>query len=256
MGMIKTKEEIEIMRECGKRLSYVLDELEKAVVPGKTPAQLDTLAKKLILDLGDEPSFLHYWPEGAHKPYPATLCVSTNDEVVHGIPGKKKFKQGDLVSIDLGIKHKGFHTDSARTVPVGTIDEHGRKLIQATREALAAGISVARAGNHIGDIGFAVSEFIKQYGFTIVEELGGHGIGTEVHEEPHIPNYGNKGGGMELKEGMVLALEPIVNEGSRKIYLTEDGYTFRTKDGKRSAHFEHTVLITRGAAEIFTAPSH
>ncbi len=255
MGMFKTKKEIEIMRECGRRLASVLDEIEKAIVPGKTPFQLDEFAQRLILDLGDEPSFLHYWPEGANKPYPATLCVSTNDEVVHGIPGKKKFKEGDIVSIDLGIKHKGFHSDSARTVPVGKIDDNARKLINATRAALLAGINVARAGNHIGDIGSAVSEFVKQHGFSIVEELGGHGIGTEVHEEPHIPNFGKEGEGMELKEGMVLALEPIVNEGSKKIYLMGDGYTFRTKDGKRSAHFEHTILIMEGAPEIFTLPS-
>ena len=253
--MFKTKKEIEIMRECGKRLASVLDEIEKAITPGKTPAQLDEFAQRLILDLGDEPSFLHYWPEGALKPYPATLCVSTNDEVVHGIPGKKKFKEGDIVSIDLGIKHKGFHSDSARTIPVGKIDDNARKLIDATREALAAGIKVARAGNHIGDIGFAVSEVIKRYGLSIVEELGGHGIGTEVHEEPHVPNFGKPGSGMELKKGMVLALEPIVNEGGKKIYLTGDGYTFRTKDGKRSAHFEHTILITKGDPEIFTLPS-
>ena len=250
--MFKTKKEIEIMRECGKRLASVLDEIEKAITPGKTPAQLDEFAQRLILDLGDEPSFLHYWPEGANKPYPATLCVSTNDEVVHGIPGKKKFKEGDIVSIDLGIKHKGFHSDAARTVPVGKIDDTARNLIEGTREALLAGIHVARAGNHIGDIGAAVSEVVKRYGFSIVKELGGHGIGTEVHEDPHIPNFGKPGEGLELKEGMVLALEPIVNEGNPRIYLTSDGYTFRTKDGKRSAHFEHTVLITNGEPEILT----
>ncbi|MBI5816929.1 MAG: type I methionyl aminopeptidase [Candidatus Yonathbacteria bacterium] len=254
MGMFKTKKEIEIMRECGKRLSHVLDEIEKAITPGKTPQQLDEFSRRLILDLGDEPSFLHYWPEGALKPYPATLCVSTNDEVVHGIPGKKKFKEGDIVCIDLGIKHEGFHSDSARTVPVGKIDDTARKLIDATREALVAGIKVARAGNHVGDIGFAVSEVVKRYGFSIVKELGGHGIGTEVHEDPHIPNFGKPGEGLELKEGMVLALEPIVNEGSPRIYLTSDGYTFKTKDGKRSAHFEHTILITKGEPEIFTQP--
>ena len=252
MGMFKTKKEIEIMRECGKRLASVLNEIEKAIAPGRTPWELDEFAQRLILDLGDEPSFLHYWSEGALKPYPATLCVSTNDEVVHGIPGKKKFKEGDIVSIDLGIKHKGFHSDSARTVPVGKIDDDARKLIDATREALLAGINVARTGNHIGDIGFAVSEVIKRYGLSIVEELGGHGIGTEVHEEPRIPNFGKPGEGMELKEGMVLAIEPVINEGGKKIYLNNDGYTFRTKDGKRSAHFEHTILITKGDPEIFT----
>ncbi|MDO8572906.1 MAG: type I methionyl aminopeptidase [bacterium] len=252
MGMFKTVKEIEIMRECGKRLAHVLDEVEKVITPGKTPGELDELAKKLIIGLGDEPSFLHYWPEGASKPYPATLCVSTNDEVVHGIPGKKKFKEGDIVSIDLGIKHQGYHSDAARTVPVGEIDDSARKLIDGTREALAAGIKVARAGNHIGDIGSAVSRVIKMHGFSIVEELGGHGIGTEVHEEPHIPNYGKPGEGIELKAGMTIAIEPVVNEGSGKIHLNADGYTFRTKDGKRSAHFEHTVLITKGDPEVLT----
>lgn len=253
--MFKTKKEIKIMRECGKRLASVLDEIEKAITPGRTPCELDEFAQRLILDLGDEPSFLHYWPEGANKPYPATLCVSTNDEVVHSIPGKKKFKEGDIVSIDLGIKHQGFHADSARTIPVGKIDDTARNLIKGTREALLAGIHVARAGNYIGDIGFAISKVIKQYGLSIVEELGGHGIGSEVHEEPHIPNFGKPGSGMELKEGMVLAIEPVINEGGKKIYLNNDGYTFRTKDGKRSAHFEHTVLITNGDPEIFTLPS-
>jgi methionyl aminopeptidase len=252
MKIIKNEEEIEIMRECGKRLARVLDEIEKAVIPGSTPAELNRLADQLILKLGDEPSFLHYWPEGANKPYPATLCVSTNDEVVHGIPGSAPFKEGDIVCIDLGIKHQGLHTDSARTVPVGKVDDTARKLIATTHEALLAGIKEARAGNRVGDIGFAISEVVKRYGFSIVEELGGHGIGYEVHEEPHIPNYGKAGTGVELKAGMVIAIEPIVNEGSKNVYLASDGYTFKTKDGKRSAHFEHTVLITKGAPEILT----
>lgn len=253
MGMIKTKEEIEIMRECGKRLAHVLDKLEEAATPGATPQELNHLANKLILEMGDEPSFLHYWPEGASKPYPATLCVSVNDDVVHGIPGGRPFKEGDIVGIDLGIKHKNYHTDMARTVPVGKIDKDAKMLIKATREALDAGIQMAREGNHIGDIGAAVSEVVKKYGLSIVEELGGHGIGLEVHEEPHIPNYGEPGEGMELKKGLIIAIEPIVNEGSRKIRLTPDGYTFKTKDGKRSAHFEHTVLVTDGAPEILTS---
>lgn len=252
MKVIKTAEEIAIMRECGRRLSRVLDEIEKAVVPGSTPAELNRLADQLILKLGDEPSFLHYWPEGANKPYPATLCVSTNDEVVHGIPGSAPFKEGDIVCIDLGIKHKGLHTDSARTVSVGEIDKDARKLIDATREALAAGIKAARPGNRVGDIGSAVEAVVKRYGLSIVEELGGHGIGYEVHEEPHIPNYGKPRTGVELKPGMVIAIEPIVNEGSRKVYLTSDGYTFKTKDGKRSAHFEHTILIGERGPEILT----
>lgn len=252
MKIIKNEKEIEIMRECGKRLAHVLDEIEKAVIPGNTPSQLNRLANQLILKMGDEPSFLHYWPEGANKPYPATLCVSVNDEVVHGIPGSVPFREGDIVCIDLGIKHHGLHTDSARTVAVGAIDKNARKLIDATREALSAGIKEARAGNRMGDIGFAISEVVKRYGFSIVEELGGHGIGYEVHEEPHIPNYGKPGEGMELKQGLIIAIEPVVNEGSKKIRLMPDGYTFKTKDGKRSAHFEHTVLITAADPEILT----
>jgi len=250
--MFKTNEEIEIMRECGKRLARVLDKLEEATTPGVTPHELDRLANKLIIEMGDEPSFLHYWPEGANKPYPATLCVSTNDEVVHGIPGGRSFKERDIVGLDLGIKHKNYHTDMARTVTIGRIDKEGDNLIKAAREALDAGIQMAREGNHIGDIGAAIFDVVKKYGFTIVEELGGHGIGQEVHEEPHIPNYGNPGEGMELKRGLTIAIEPIVNEGSGKIRLMPDGYTFKTKDGKRSAHFEHTVLITDGAPEILT----
>lgn len=252
MGMIKTANEIKIMRECGKRLARVLDKLEKAATPGTTPQELNRLADILIIEMDDEPSFLHYWPEGANKPYPATLCVSVNDEVVHGIPGGRPFKEGDIVGIDLGIKHKKYHTDMARTVCVGPVDDGAKKLLRATREALDAGIQMARVGNHIGDIGFAISNIVKKYGFSIVEELGGHGIGQNVHEDPHIPNYGKPGEGMELKAGMVLAIEPIVNEGTKKIYLTSDGYTFKTKDGKRSAHFELTIAVTNKGPEILT----
>ncbi|MGB2580514.1 MAG: type I methionyl aminopeptidase [Minisyncoccia bacterium] len=252
-GLIKTKEEIEILRDGGKRLARVLSIVRDSVAPGVTTNELDQLAEKLIREGGDEPAFLNYQPEGAHTAYPSTLCVSVNDEVVHGIGGNRVLKEGDIVSIDTGVKHKGLFTDSALTVPVGKIDDTAKKLISATEGALAAGVDAARAGNTIGDIGYAIEKYVKEHGFVVVEELGGHGVGYSQHEDPHIANYGERGQGLRLKPGMVIALEPIVNEGTRYIKLMPDGYTYVTKDHKRSAHFEHTILITDGASEILTA---
>lgn len=251
-GLIKTAEEIEIIREGGKRLAAILSALRDAVKPGITTRELDELAEKLTCDGGDLPAFLHYTPEGAGSPYPGTLCVSVNDEIVHGIKSERVLKEGDIIGIDMGIQHRGLYTDSALTVPVGKIDDVAKKLIQVTDAALTEGINVARAGNAIGDIGYAIEKYVKQHGFVIVEELGGHGVGYRQHEDPHIANYGNRGEGMKLKPGMVLALEPIVNEGTRYIKLMPDEYTFITRDHKRSAHFEHTILITEGEAEILT----
>lgn len=250
--MIKTEEEIEILREGGRRLARILSTVRDAVKPGVTTRELDELAEKLMRDGGDEPAFLNYQPEGAHTAYPGTLCVSVNDEIVHGIGGDRVLKDGDIIGIDTGVKHKGFFTDSALTVPVGEIDDSAKKLIAATEGALMVGIDVARAGNTVGDIGYAIEKYVKSHGFVIVEELGGHGVGYKQHEDPHIANYGERGQGMKLKAGMVLALEPIVNEGTRYIKLMPDGYTYVTRDHKRSAHFEHTILITEGAPEILT----
>ncbi|MFZ2303194.1 MAG: type I methionyl aminopeptidase [Minisyncoccia bacterium] len=251
-GMIKTKEEIEIIREGGKRLARILSAIRDAIKPGVTTGELDKLAEKLMRDGGDEPAFLNYRPEGTSSPYPGTLCVSVNDEIVHGIGSDRSLKKGDIIGIDTGLKHNGLFTDSALTVPVGKIDENATKLIAATEGALAAGILAARAGNTTGDIGYAIEKYVKEHGFVVVEELGGHGVGYSQHEDPHIANYGARGQGMKLKPGMVLALEPIVNEGTRYIKLMPDGYTYVTKDHKRSAHFEHTILITDGPAEILT----
>lgn len=251
-GLIKTKEEIEILREGGKRLARVLSIVRDSVVPGVTTNELDQLAEKLIREGGDEPAFLNYKPEGARTAYPSTLCVSVNDEVVHGIGGNMVIKEGDIVSIDTGVEHKGFFTDSALTVHVGKIDDIAKKLISATEGALVAGINASRAGNTVGDIGYAIEKYVKEHGFVVVEELGGHGVGYSQHEDPHIANYGERGQGMCLKPGMVIALEPIVNEGTRYIKLMPDGYTYVTRDHKRSAHFEHTILITDGEAEILT----
>lgn len=251
-GMIKTAEEIEILREGGRRLARILSTLRDAIQPGVTTGELDKLAEKLMRDGGDEPAFLHYTPDGMVIPYPGTLCVSVNDEIVHGIGGDRVLKEGDIIGIDTGLKHKGLFTDSALTVPVGEIDDTAKKLIATTEGALMSAISVARAGNTTGDIGYDIEKYVKEHGFVVVEELGGHGVGYKQHEDPHISNYGDKGQGVKLKAGMVLALEPIVNEGTRYIKLMPDGYTYVTRDHKRSAHFEHTILITDGPAEILT----
>ena len=251
-GLIKNIEEIVIIREGGKRLGRVLSSVRDRVMPGVTTRELDQLAEKLIRGMGDEPAFLNYKPEGARTAYPGTLCVSVNDEVVHGIAGDRVLLDGDIICIDLGAKHNGLFTDSALTVPVGNIDDVAKKLIAATEEALIAGIEVSRSGNTLGDIGYAIEKCVKNCGFVVVEELGGHGVGYSQHEDPHIANYGERGQGMRLKPGMVIALEPIVNEGTRYIRLMPDGYTYVTKDHKRSAHFEHTILITEGAPEVLT----
>ncbi len=251
--IIKTKEEIEILREGGKRLASVLEKVAQKVAPGISTMELDAYAEKLIRAGGDHPAFLGYKPDGAPYPYPASLCVSINNEIVHGIPKENRIlKEGDIVSIDLGLKHKGLFTDHAITVPVGVISKSSQKLLAATKESLDAGIFAARAGNKIGDISYAIEASIKPYGFGIVRELSGHGVGREIHEDPYIPNFGKKGTGIVLKPGMVVALEPMINEGTAAVVFMDDGYTFKTKDGKKSAHFEHTILITDGEAEILT----
>lgn len=240
--------------EGGKRLASVLEALRAKVSPGVTAEELDGLAEKMIRDGGDEPCFLGYTPEGANRPYPATLCVSINDEVVHGIPNEfvKTLKNGDIVGLDLGLTHNGIIVDAAITVPVGEVDEITKKLLHATEEALVAGIEAARPGNRIGDISHAIQEKIEEAGFSVVKELGGHGVGDTVHEEPFIANFGHAGTGSEIIEGMVLALEPISSVGKAAVILSPDGYTYRTKDGSRSAHFEHTILIEKGGARIIT----
>lgn len=241
--------------EGGKRLAAVIEALRAKVAPGVMAEELDDLAEKMIRDGGDVPCFLGYTPEGANRSYPATLCVSINDEVVHGIPNesRKVLKEGDLVGLDLGLTHNGIVVDAAITVSVGEVDEQTKKLLRATEEALTAGIAKAVPGNHIGDISHAIQEVIEDAGFKVVRELGGHGVGELVHEEPFIPNFGHAGTGPELVEGMVLALEPISSAGKAAVMLDADGYTFRTKDGSRSAHFEHTILLEAGGARIITA---
>lgn len=245
--IVKTADERAGIIESGRRLGVVLEEVAKIVRPGVSTAELDALAERLIREGGDVPAFLDYTPERSMRPYPATLCVSVNDEVVHGIPNEapRTLQEGDIVALDLGLIHKGFVSDSAITVGVGAIDATAVRLLQATQASLEAAILAARVGNRIGDISYATEQAFKGTGFSVVKILGGHGVGQNVHEEPWISNVGNKGTGPEIEEGMVLALEPIANEGKAGVLLSPDGYTYRTKDGSRSAHFEHTILVEK-----------
>jgi len=254
MITIKTKQDIEYLKEGGKRLAYILTELEKATVPGVTSVELNTLAQKMVDEYGDKSAFLHYTPEGARRPYPSSLCVSINDEIVHGISSEvaKVIKEGDIVSLDMGITHNGLILDSARTVCVGNVNKKVLELVRTTKEAMYAGIMEAKGGNKVGDIGFAIERYAKDNGFGIAEGLAGHGVGYHVHEDPYVPNRGKKGTGEELVPGMVIAIEPMFNLGRGGIVLDSDGYTYKTADGSVSAHFEHTVLITAGEPVILT----
>lgn len=253
MAWTKTESEIAILRDAGRLHARILADLAKMVRPGISTKDLDAYAEKEIRDAGDEPAFLYYQPHGARRPYPATLCVSLNDEVVHGIPSETRIlKEGDVVSLDLGIKRKGLITDAAITVPVGKVSKELQVLIRVTQEALTAGIEVAQVGNHIGDIGFAIAQCARPHNYGIIQELGGHGVGHKVHEDPYVPNFGKKGEGFALEAGMVLALEPMFTLGSRYIKLREDGYTITSQDHSWSAHFEHTIAITNNGPIILT----
>ncbi len=243
------------MREAGGRLARILGDVISAARPGVSARELDSFAERLIREGGDRSAFFGYTPAGGKRPYPATLCVSVNDEVVHGIPNEREkiLRDGDIVGLDLGLEHRGFFADMAVTIGIGTVDEPGRRLIDATREALDAGIVAARAGSHIGDIGHAIARFVRKGGFGLVTELGGHSIGRTLHELPFVPNSSTRKSGALMRSGMTLCIEPMLCEGSGAVRLDSDGYTFRTKDGRRSAHFEHTILITEGEAEILTS---
>jgi len=254
MITIKTKEDIAILREGGKRHAAILRELATMVKPGIRAVELENRARELIAKGGDKAAFLNYKPYGAKRPFPAALCVSVNDEVVHGIPNEddKVLKEGSIVTLDLGLTHKGLITDAAITVPVGKISPELECLLDTTEKALKAGIKAAKGGKRVGDISTAIERVGLAGKYGIVEELAGHGVGYDVHEDPYVPNYGDAGKGEALKPGMVIAIEPMFNLGGREVELDPDDYTFRTADGKPSAHFEHTVLITKGDAEILT----
>lgn len=244
---IKSNREIELMRTSCRLLADVFAQLEKSIKPGISTLSIDRLGEKLIRGHGCVPNFLHY--EG----YPASICVSVNDEVVHGIPRSDRILQeGDIVSLDAGLIYKGYHSDMARTFGVGRISEDASRLIEETRNAFFAGISKAKVGNHLFDISNAIDDYISQFGYGIVEDLVGHGIGTSLHEDPQVPNFRQKRRGMKLQAGMTLAVEPMINEGRGDVEWLDDDWTVVTEDGSLSAHYENTILITDGEPEILT----
>ncbi len=244
---VKSEREIELMRESCRLLAIVHKELEEAIRPGISTLEIDHMGDTLIRKLGGIPNFKNY------NGYPASICVSVNDEVVHGIPNKHRILQeGDIVSLDAGLIYKGYHSDAARTHGVGQISPQARKLIDVTRESFFAGIKMAKAGNHLHDISNAIDAYIKPYGYGIVEDLVGHGIGTKLHEDPQIPNFAQRSKGPKLLAGMTLAIEPMVNMGRPDVVWMDDDWTVVTEDGSWSAHYENTILITDGEPEILT----
>lgn len=243
----KTDSELAVMRQAGRIVADILDELEKAVAPGVTTWDLDQLAERLIAQKGAKPAF-----KGYHG-FPAVLCASVNEEVVHGIPSKKKkLQEGDLMKLDFGVKYQGFYGDSARTVPVGKVSDEARRLLEATKEALYKGIDAMVVGNRLGDVGAAVQVHVENRGYSVVRDFVGHGIGKSLHEPPQVPNYGEPGSGMRLRAGMVLALEPMVNAGTAQVKVLDDNWTAITGDRKLSAHWEHTIAVTEAGPEILT----
>ncbi|HVS79522.1 MAG TPA: type I methionyl aminopeptidase [Candidatus Paceibacterota bacterium] len=254
MITIKTAEDIEKLREGGRRHAEMLRKLAAMTEPGVSTEELNAAALKMIEDGGDAAAFLNYRPRGVKRPYPAALCVSINDIIVHGIPNvnPRVLQEGDIVTLDLGLTHQGLITDAAVTLGVGKIDDDSRRLIHATREALERGIKAVAPGNHIGDIGAALEIFAQEEGYAITEDLAGHGVGYSVHEDPFVPNTGVAGQGPALKPGMVLAIEPMLTLGGGRVVFEGDEYTVRTKDGSRAAHFEHTVLVTEDGVEVLT----
>jgi methionyl aminopeptidase len=252
MIVLKSAQEIALMREAGKIVAIVLAECKNAVKPGVTTQHLDALAERIIEQHDATPSFKNYQPGGAPYPFPASICASVNDEVVHGIPGSRKLKEGDIIKIDTGAIYKGYHADSAITVGVGRVSDKAEKLLQVTQDCLKAAIAAARAGNRAGDIGAAIQGVAEQRGFSVVREYTSHGVGRELHEGFGLQNFGTAGTGMLLRPGLTLALEPMINEGRYETKVKKDGWTVVTIDGKLSAQFEHTVVITEGDAEILT----
>lgn len=248
----KTPEEIKILREGGKILASVLYQVAEMAKPGVATIKLDEMAEKLIREAGGEPSFKNYKTAEDRIPYPVSLCVSINDEVVHGIPGPRKLEEGDVVSLDLGMKYKNLYTDTTVTVGAGIINERNKKLIETAKKSLDAGIRAIKEGKRIGDIGFTIQNFVEKNGFNVVKSLVGHGVGYKAHEEPEVPNFGRKGTGEILRTGMVLAIEPMVTDGESDVFLDNDGWTWKTKDGSYVAQFEHTVVVTKNGVEILT----
>ncbi|TRZ78086.1 type I methionyl aminopeptidase [bacterium] len=251
--LIKSESEIAIMREGGKILAEVLQIVAEAVKPGITTKELDEIAEKEILKRGAKPSFKNYSYIGCESAYPASICISINDEVIHGIPRSDRvIKDGDIIGLDMGGKYKGYYTDMTETVMVGKCSEEAKKLVSVAKDCLTVGIAQAKVGNRMGDISEAIQNVAEGAGFSVVQAFVGHGVGKFVHEPPEVPNYGKAGQGLELKEGMTLALEPMVNMGREDVEILDDDWTVVTADGSLSAHFECTVLITKGNPEVLT----
>lgn len=243
---IKTAEEIELMRESAQLVSRTLGLVAENIRPGISSLELDKIAEEFIRDNGGVPAFLGLYD------FPNTLCMSPNEQVVHGIPNKKPLKEGDIISVDCGVLMNGFYGDHAFTFPVGEVSEDVMQLLRVTREALDKGIEQCKAGNRIGDISFAVQNHAESHGYGVVRELVGHGLGKQLHEKPEVPNYGKRGKGPKLKNGMVLAIEPMINMGTKQIVQHNDGWTITTSDKKASAHFEHDVAIVDGKPEVLS----
>lgn len=247
MIIYKTDEQIELMRESALLVSRTLAEVAKILRPGVTSLELDKMIGKYIADNKAIPSFLHY------NGYPFNSCISVNDVVVHGFPNKNELKEGDIISVDIGVILNGWHGDHAYTFAIGDPGAEVMKLIQVTKASLYKGIEKAVAGNRIGDIAFAIQEYTeKKHGYGVVRELVGHGLGRSLHEDPQVPNYGKKGNGPKLKEGMVLAIEPMINLGTKDVFTESDGWTVRTRDGKAAVHFEHDVAVRKNKADILS----
>lgn len=248
---VKSQQEILFMKESCGIVAEVLRLLKEHVRPGVTTGELDAIAESYIRSQGGEPAFKGYGSD-KHNLFPATLCTSVDDEVVHGIPGKRVLHEGEIVSIDVGVKKNEFYGDGAWTFPVGKISDDKIRLMKVTEESLFKGIEQARAGNHVHDISAAVQSHVERAGFSVVRDLVGHGIGRNLHEDPAVPNYGEQGTGLVLQNGMTIAIEPMVNFGTFRVHVDRDGWTIRTADRQPSAHFEHTVLVTTSTAEILT----
>ena len=246
MVFLKTEDEIELIKQSAQVLGKAHAEVAKLIKPGVKTSALDNRAYEYIRDNGGVPSFKGY------NGFKYTLCVSVNENVVHGMPGDYILKEGDIVSVDCGVLLNGFHSDSAYTFPVGQVTDEVAKLLKETKESLYLGINEAVAGNRTGDIGFAIQSYVEERGYSVVRELVGHGIGKSLHEAPEVPNYGKRGKGYKLQEGLVLAIEPMVNMGKKQVVQEKDGWTIRTADRLPSAHFEHTVVVRKGKAEILT----
>ncbi len=246
MVIIRSEREIEQLKKSNILVAEVFEKLKGKIEPGITTKELDQVAEEYILLRGAQPAFKGY------RGFPATLCISINDEVVHGIPGRRRLKEGDIVSLDVGVNYLGYFGDAAVTFPVGEVDPEAKRLLDVTEKALYIGIEKAKVGNRLFDISYAIQSWVESHGFSVVRDFVGHGIGKELHEEPQIPNFGMPHQGPRLGKGMVFALEPMVNEGTYEVRVLSDGWTVVTADGKRSAHFEHTIAITDDGAEILS----